>query len=95
MKFALRQLKWLRLEILEKILIFKAALKMGGFLYRLHYVRQTSTTKIWNGLILTKPSRFDTMVSRGHPESEKRKERKQRGLAENAKKWKTKRKQDT
>ena len=55
-------------------LIFLATLKMGGFLYRLHYVRQTSTTKLWKGLILTKPNEFVTMVSRGHPESEKRKE---------------------
>ena len=68
---------------------------MGGFLYMLHYVRQGSTTKIWKGLILTKPFGFDTMVSRGHPESEKRKEQQKRGLAENAKKWKTKETQDT
>ena len=34
---------------------------MGGFLYRLHYVRQGSTTKLWKGVILTKPNQSVTM----------------------------------
>ena len=55
-------------------LIFLATPKKGSFLYRLHYVRQASTVKFWKGLILTKPFGFDTMNSRGRPESEKRKE---------------------
>ena len=42
-------------------LIFLATPKKGSFLYRLHYVRQGSTTKLWKGVILTKPFGFDTM----------------------------------
>ena len=76
-------------------LIFLATLKMGGFLYRLHYVRQPSTVKFWKCLILTKPFGFDTMNTEAIRKPQKTKGTNKRGLAENAKKWKTKRKQDT
>ena len=45
----------------EKFLIFLMTLKMGRFLYILHYVRQGSTTKLWKGVILTKPNQSVTM----------------------------------
>ena len=78
----------------EKFLIFSATLKMGRFLYILHYVRQGSTTKLWKGIILTKPNQSVTMNTEAIRKPQKMKRKTKRGLAENAKKWKTKRKQD-
>ena len=74
----------------KKIPDFQSRPENGRFFVYVAQIRTPFDTNFWNGLILTKPYISATMVSRGHPESEKRKEQTKRGLAKMRKNGKQK-----